>query len=64
MTEQLSKHTQACMLLLKSDKKNPTQSYGDMATMGICLLVQTGVRLNSIERDPNLNEQNNVLQKK
>lgn len=32
------------------------------ATTGTCLLVQTGVRLKSTERDPNLNEQNNVLQ--
>ena len=64
MTEQLSKHTQAWMLLRKSDKKNPTQeTYGDTATMGTCLLVQTGVRLKGTERHPIFNEQNSVLQK-
>ena len=35
-----------------------------MATVGIGLVVQTGVRLNGIERDPNLYEQNKVLLKK
>ena len=55
-------HTQACILLSKPDKKNATQeTYGNMATVGICLVVQTGVRLNSTERDPNLDEQNKVI---
>ena len=35
-----------------------------MATVGIGLVVQTGVRLNGIERDPNLYEQNKILLKK